>query len=231
MFVELCVSSYNENLFTLEAQTSHTTGGSVHQLTCLSCSAALEVDNQFIRTITCRFCGSTYMVRGSEGLDPTGKASSLADYPSRLAVGAQGSIRGRKFHVLGRVRYAYDEGFWEEWQIAWDDGAPPDWLEEDEGYWTVYHRERVKGAVPSYDQVRVGATIPINNKQVFITERRQAKVAGSEGQFASVLPLSGVFGYIQGAADNRVMSINYWADEIELSVGDELEHHELILES
>jgi hypothetical protein len=203
----------------------------MQQLNCPNCGAALKIDNQFIRTITCQFCDSNYLVRGSEGLDPTGKSASLADYPSRLNVGARGSIRGRNFHVLGRVRYAYDEGFWEEWQIAWEDGAPPDWLEEDEGYWTLYRRERVKSAVPPYDQVRTGATITINNKKVFITERRQAKVAGSAGQFSSVLPLQGVFGYIQGAADNQTMSINYWEDEIELSVGDELEHHELVIES
>ncbi len=203
----------------------------MRQLNCLTCGAGLQIDNQFIRTITCRFCGSSFIVRGDEGLDPSGTSASLADYPSRLNVGARGKIRGRAFHVLGRVRYAYDEGFWEEWQIVWDDGAPPDWLEEDEGLWTVYRRERVKGAVPPYEQVRVGATINVNNKNVFVTERRQAKVAGSEGQFSSVLPFKGKFYYIQGAADNQTVNVNYWEDEIEISIGDELEHHELTLDS
>ncbi|MBL8164213.1 MAG: DUF4178 domain-containing protein, partial [Anaerolineae bacterium] len=80
---------------------------------------------------------------GTDTLDPTGQTASLANYPSRLRVGMSGKIRGRGFTVLGRIRYMYDEGFWEEWQITWDDGAPPDWLEEDEGYWTLYRRERV----------------------------------------------------------------------------------------
>lgn len=197
--------------------------------TCNSCGAPLEVENQFIRTVTCRFCGANYMISGDDNLDPTGKSATLANYPSRLSVGATGTIRGRGFTVLGRIRYGYDEGFWEEWQITWDDGAPPDWLEEDEGYWTLYKRERVRGAIPAYDDVPVGGTIPVNNKQVFVTEKRKAKVIGSEGQFASVFPLSGTFGYFQGAADNRIMSVNYWEKEIELSVGDELEHHEIVL--
>lgn len=199
-------------------------------MTCTSCGAPLEVENQFIRTVTCRFCGANYLVKGDEGLDPTGKSATLANYPSRVSVGAKGAIRGRGFTVLGRIRYAYDEGFWEEWQIAWDDGAPPDWLEEDEGYWTLYRRERVRGAIPPYDQVRVGATIQVNNYQVFVTEKRTAQVAGSEGQFASVFPLSGTFGYFQGGANNTGVSINYWDDEIELSIGDELEHHELVMQ-
>lgn len=203
----------------------------MQNLTCASCGAPLEIKNQFIRSVTCRFCGATYLVSGSDTLDPVGKMASLADYPSRLSVGASGEIRGRSFSVVGRVRYAYAEGFWEEWQIVWDDGAPPDWLEEDEGYWTVYRRERVRGAVPLYDQVRVGQTVTINGKSVFITEKRTARVAGSEGQFSSVLPLTGTFGYIQGSSSEQPVSVNYWEDEIELSVGDDLEHHELKIKS
>lgn len=198
-------------------------------LTCKNCSGNLEIENQFIRTVTCRFCGTNYLVSGTDSLDETGQSASLANYPSRVRVGMSGEIRGRAFRVLGRIRYAYAEGYWEEWQIAWDDGAPPDWLEEDEGYWTLYRRERVRGAIPPYEQMRVGGTTQINNYNVFITEKRRARVAGSEGQFASVFPIKGDFGYAQGGADNHAVSLNYWQDEIELSVGDELELNDIVL--
>jgi hypothetical protein len=199
----------------------------MRELTCANCGGSLQIENQFIRAVTCRFCGAAYLVRGDDTLDPSGQSARLADYPSRLQVGMRGTIRGRAFAVLGRIRYAYDAGFWEEWQIAWDDGAPPDWLEEDEGYWTLFRRERVRSALPAFEQVRVGSTIQINNYRVYITEKRTARVAGSEGQFSSVFPLQGTFGYIQGGADNRTVSVNYWQDEIELSIGDELDHHEI----
>jgi hypothetical protein len=201
----------------------------VQKLTCSSCGAPLTIENQFIRSVTCSFCGAAYVVSGSETLDQTGKTASLADYPSRLRVGMRGQIRGRDFQVLGRVRYTYEDGFWDEWQIAWDDGAPPDWLEEDEGYWTVYKREKVRGAIPPHEQVRVGGTVTVNSKPVFVTEKRTARVFGSEGQFSSVLPLKGPFGYFQGSADDRTVSVNYWEDEIEISVGDDLEHHDMVM--
>jgi hypothetical protein len=203
----------------------------MQKMTCSSCGAALEVENQFIRSVSCKFCGSTYMVSGSDTLDPVGKMASLADYPSRLNIGAAGEIHGRGFSVVGRVRYAYAEGFWEEWQILWNDNAPPDWLEEDEGYWTVYKRERVRGAVPAYDQTKVGQTVTINGRPVFITEKRTARMVGSEGQFSSVLPMTGNFGYIQGSSSESPVSINYWDDEIELSVGTDLEHNEIKIKS
>ncbi len=195
----------------------------MQNLTCSSCGAALRIENQFIRSVTCHFCGAAYMVSGDSTLDMTGKTTSLANYPSRLSVGTRGQIQERSFTVLGRIRYSYEDGFWDEWQIVWEDNAPPDWLEEDEGYWTLFSRERVRAAIPPYEQVRVGGTIQVNNRNMFITEKRRAKVFGSEGQFAAVMPLQGEFGYAQGTADGILMSINYWQDEIELSKGEELE--------
>ena len=197
------------------------------ELQCANCGADLQIESQFIRAITCAFCGSNYMVTGSDNLDPTGKTASLADYPSRLSVGARGKIKGRDFTVLGRIRYGYDAGFWEEWQISWADGAPPDWLEEDEGVWTLYRRGRIKGVIPPYEEVKVGAMVDVNNQKMFVTERRQAQVIGSEGQFSSVFPIVGTFGYITGATDGTITSINYWSDEIEVSLGEELEHSDI----
>jgi hypothetical protein len=200
------------------------------QLECQTCGAPVQIENQFIRSVTCQFCGAAYLVSGSDGLSKRGDAAKLADYPSRLNVGDTGSIRGRKFTVLGRVRYAYPEGFWEEWQIAWADGQPPDWLEEDEGYWTLYKRERVRSAIPEHSAVRVGATIKVNNYDLLVTEKRSAKMMGSEGQFSSVVPVSGDFGYIQGTANGQAASVTYWPDEIEVELGDDLEHHEIKLD-
>ncbi|MEO1444322.1 MAG: hypothetical protein AAFV33_28265, partial [Chloroflexota bacterium] len=99
--------------------------------------------------------------------------------------------------------------------------------EEDEGYWTLYKRERVRSQIPPMDQISVGKTYNINNKQVFVTEKRTAKMLGSEGQFSSVLPISGNFGYASGTADGQIVSVNFWADEIELSTGTDLEPHEI----
>lgn len=198
-------------------------------MNCESCGAPLEIENQFIRSVTCQFCGSAYVVSGDDGLDMKGKTASLANYPSRLSVGQTGKIKGKGFSVMGRVRYSYDEGFWEEWQVNWDDDTPPDWLEEDEGYWTLYRRERVRSAIPTYSEIRVGSTVQVNKYNVFVTEKREGQMMGSEGQFSSVLPIQGKFGFFSGNADGKIVSINYWDDEIELSVGEDLEHSDMVL--
>ena len=198
-------------------------------LTCESCGASLEIENQFVRAVTCRFCGSSYIVQGDASLDMTGKTVSLANYPSRLSIGSTGKIKGQTFRVLGRVRYTYGEGFWDEWLVTMSDDKPPVWLEEDEGYWTIYRKGRLKSAVPAYDEVSVGQTADINGKPLFVTEKRRANLMGTEGQFSSVMPLSGEFGYIQGAMEGQPASVTYWDDEIELSLGEELDHDDIEL--
>lgn len=200
------------------------------QMICQNCGAELSVENQFIRAVTCAYCGTAYIVSGSEKLDRQGQSVTLADYPSRVNVGVRGNIKGRAFTVLGRIRYRYDAGFWEEWQINWDDGAAPAWLEEDEGMWTLYSGGRIRAAIPGYDDVRVGSTVKVNNNDVFVTEKRRGQVLGSEGQFSSVFPISGDFGYVTGTDGTNRVSVNYWQDEIELSIGEELQHTDIQLD-
>lgn len=199
------------------------------EMACETCGAPLKIENQFIRAVSCQFCGASYLVSGSDGLSAQGQGVKLADYPSILNVGQPGKIHGRGFRVLGRVRYGYDAGFWEEWQIQWDDGKPPEWLEEDEGYWTLYKRERVRGALPPLDKINVGATIKVNNYDVFVTEKRTGKMIGMEGQFSSAMPVSGEFGYATGTADGKPVSITFWENEIEIEVGTDLDDGEIVL--
>ncbi len=199
------------------------------QMNCTSCGAPLEIENQFVRSATCKFCGSVFQIKGSDSIENAGKTASLADYPSRLHVGLRGKIKNKGFTVLGRVRYTYDQGFWDEWQITWDDDSPASWLEEDEGYWTLYRRERVRAEIPSYDAVQVGKSIKVNKHNVFVTEKRQGKLMGSDGQFTMWLPVQTTFGYASGTSDGQIVSINYWENEIELSVGEDLEPEDMVI--
>ena len=196
-------------------------------MNCTSCGAPIDIKNQFIRTATCEYCGAVFTISGSEDLKATGDKVSLADYPSRFSIGTRGKIKDKGFSIIGRMRYTYEEGFWDEWQIIWDDDSPPSWLEEDEGYWTLYDKERVRGAIASYDEIKVGASVKINKHEVFITERRKGKLLGHEGQFASTLPNVHQFSYVQGAADDLTVSVTYWKDSIEISVGEELEPNQV----
>ncbi|HMA37173.1 MAG TPA: DUF4178 domain-containing protein, partial [Chloroflexia bacterium] len=100
-------------------------------LNCPNCGGPIQVENAYTTLVVCPFCGSSLYIHDT-GVDITGKTAKLAQYPSRLAIGATGQIQGRAFRALGRIRYQYAGGFWDEWNLQFADGQIG-WVEEDEG--------------------------------------------------------------------------------------------------
>ena len=137
------------------------------QMSCPACMAPLEIQHRFVKLVTCDFCNQVSILRDT-GLDPTGKKAKLAQMPSRFYVDAEGKLGGRDFRVIGRLRYQYDGGFWDEWFISFDD-EQPGWLVEDEGTYKFYRKVTVTDAIPAYADVAVGSQITVNQRQMFRT--------------------------------------------------------------
>ena len=67
---------------------------------------------------------------------PTGKKSRLSQGFSRLYCGALCTIHGNEYRVVGRVRYSYGKGFWDEW-YALNDTGEGSWITEDDHAFSV----------------------------------------------------------------------------------------------
>jgi hypothetical protein len=197
-------------------------------MNCPACGAPLTIKNRFVKMVTCDFCGQI-SVMSNTGLDPTGRKATLVELPSALYIDATGKIEGREFRVMGRLRYQYDAGYWDEWFVTFE-GDQPGWLVEDEGTFILHHKQTIKSALPPYDSVRVGSVVPVSGYQVFVTEKREAVIAGSEGQLAfTVLPGEQVK-YLDGGSGGELVSIEYTSDEIELLVGREIPRDAVVIQ-
>ena len=197
-------------------------------MSCPSCGAPLDIKNRFVKMVTCDFCSQVMLLKDT-GLDPTGQVAKLAELPSPLFVDATGQIQGRKFQVMGRLRYQYDAGLWDEWFVVFDDGRPG-WLVEDEGEFILYHKETLSSPVPPFDQIAVGSVIPIAGRQVFVTEKGKAQIAGGEGQLAfNILPGEEVR-YVDGNSGEDQISVEYTSDEIEFLVGRAVARDDLVVD-
>lgn len=195
---------------------------------CPSCGAPLDIKNRFVKMITCDFCGQSLLLKDT-GLDPTGRTAKLVELPSKLYIDAQGTISGTPFEVLGRLRYQYDSGMWDEWFIMLE-GKQPGWLVEDEGTFKLYQKTTLSGAIPPFEQIRVGSTIDLGNKQVFVTEKGEANIVGGEGQLAfNILPGDEIR-YLDGNSGSEQVSIEYTSSEIELLTGKAVPAAEIIVE-
>lgn len=197
-------------------------------LKCPSCGAPLPIEHRFVRMVACQYCQTVSEVTDT-GLDPTGKMAKLAPLPTRFRVGQAGKLRGRSFQVLGRVRYSYDDGVWDEWYLAFDDGDAG-WLEEEDGEYTLSKGEKLRTPVPAFEEIRVGSRIDVNGYPFFVTERCRARVAGAEGQlFYRAAPGKPV-SFVEGNVGGKVAYLEYSADEIEFGIGEPLPRQDVVLE-
>ena len=197
----------------------------MQQLNCPSCGAPLPVENRFVKMVTCDFCGQVSLLK-SGALEGTGTVATLTELPSKLFLDATGTLKGRRFRAIGRLQYAYEDGFWHEWFVTLGDDDRG-WLQEDEGRFTLYQKETLTTPAPPYDQVRVGQTLQVGGREVFVTEKGEAQIVGGEGQLAfAILPGETVY-YVDGTSDGAQVSLEYAADEIEWMVGEAVPHDDV----
>ena len=194
---------------------------------CPSCSAPLEVENRFSRVVICQYCNQTSEIT-PKGLDPSGKAPQLVASPSILSLGATGKIEGKPFRVLGRLRYQYDGGFWDEWFLSVDGGQV--WLQEDDGEFTAFEKESLKSAVPPFDDIYVGSMVEVNNLSLFVVERTEAIIAGGEGELYFRVTPGMEANCIDGNAGGETYSLEYTPNEINLSRGRDVDRSAIRLD-
>ena len=145
-----------------------------------------------------------------------------------LELGDRGTVLGRPFAAVGRVRCAYADGYWDEWYLLFEDGSTA-WMQEDEGELTLVQRSRLTGTPPPAS-IRPGETIDVGGRQVYVRERGKGWVEGLEGQLPSTLKAGDTFRYIDGICNGQVIMLEISADEIELFIGDEVDPDDLIID-
>lgn len=153
----------------------------VAQGNCPNCGAPIEYSVGSSLAKVCEYCRAT-VVRSDRGLTNLGVVADLAETPSLIAVGDEGTLSGRPFKVFGRVQLHYGEGPWDEYYVAFDHGNSWGWLAYAQGYWHV--TELVTGvAIPAYDELRLEQDVSLGAAGVFrISELKSAQVVSAEGE-------------------------------------------------
>ncbi len=196
-------------------------------LSCPNCGGPIEVESAFTTIVVCQYCGASLHIQDT-GVDITGKSAKLAQYPSRLSVGASGQIVGRPFKALGRVRFQYEDGFWDEWFLQFEDGQVG-WVEEDEGEFTLTFKRKLTSPIPPFEQVRVGAFIPLGDDRMFVSEKGHAKTIGGAGEISMSAPPGKSIQYIDGNAANKAIRLVIDDGGITLHQGQPLDFQDMVV--
>ena len=146
---------------------------------CPSCGAGHEITNPGVVTIVCQYCGNAVYWDGGKIKD-AGKQSILAEGFTRLYRGATGRLEGKRFTVMGRVRYSFGKGFWDEWFLEFDDGAIG-WLTEDNHELAIQTRSSAAKKIPPMETIVPGKAVTFMKKKFIFQEKGQAECIGVEG--------------------------------------------------
>ncbi len=186
---------------------------------CQSCGADISLKYRFSKTIVCGYCHQTsYLI--NEALTMNGDKCELSDYGSAFTVGASISVNAEVFNVAGHMRYSYADGFWDEWLIVSQKSESQYWIQDDEGDLVVYQPLLVS-QLPNFENLVVGKTVEISKFEIFITEKQNAVILGSEGE----LPFTVISGeqadFVDGiiVSQGKPISIEYLSNETVCSIG------------
>lgn len=154
---------------------------------CPNCGAPIEFQVGSSLAKVCEFCRHT-VVRSDRGLSHLGKVADLANVPSLIAVGDEGTLGGRPFRVMGRVQLDHGKGPWDEYYVAFDYGQSWGWLAFAQGRW--FATSPVPGiATPPYDELAPDALVTLGAAGAFrVSERRSAHISSAEGELPGAFP-------------------------------------------
>lgn len=161
---------------------------------CPNCGGALQFRSANLVVKVCDYCRSTIVRRG-EVLENVGKAAQVPDDVSPLQLGVRGNDGYQGFEIVGRVRWAYADGAWNEWCVVYADGSYG-WLGEASGRYmllreaatSVYAGEAVAN-LASGQQVWPGMTAQIAEMDFTVSDVQAVDCIGSEGELPHPCPI------------------------------------------
>ena len=124
----------------------------------------------------CDSCNSSIFLE-DEGARLIGEASVLSPEPSLLKLRDPIVIDNKNYIPLGKVRYAYGRGFWEEWFLKGEDNREY-WLSIDEGDFVLQHKTEMALPFDSPYGVRVGSKYGA----YMVSEKGEGRCVGFEGE-------------------------------------------------
>lgn len=160
----------------------------MQKVSCPNCGAEVTFRSPALPSRVCDYC-HTILVRSGGGIEMVGKAAVLPFDVSPIQVGTAGTYDGRDFSVVGRVRWGWTDGSWNEWMVLFGDGSEA-WLGEAMGQFMMT-LERPLGdvqgdptirAIILGEQVPVGAEAVIDGDTFIVADAREATCLAAEGE-------------------------------------------------
>lgn len=187
-------------------------------LSCPSCGANVNFQSKSSVFAVCSYCKSS-LVRHDVNLEAVGKIADLRDDLTPIQIGTTGKFENEVFDVLGRLKVAYEDGFWNEWYVLFG-GSGIGWLAEAQGFYAICKPD-VDIKIPARDGLVPGKVLDFGRRGYFeVEDMHLVSCIYSEGE----LPLSAVQGRQSLSVDltgfeDQMATIEYAENENRLFIG------------
>lgn len=163
------------------------------EIACPSCGAPLILRSAALPHVSCSHCQSLIRRDGS-GFCEIGKVAVLPFDVSPIQIGTVGQWDGQTFEIVGRVRWGWSDGAWNEWLMLCSDGSQR-WLGEAMGSFIITAERDELLAIPTIAIFAKGGTIARGTivsclgTDYVAADIKRASCLGAEGELARPTPV------------------------------------------
>ena len=197
---------------------------------CPSCGGKIQKNIINSKSVICSYCGQSSHIQ-ADSLEAAGNAHLLVDYGSIFHTNLRVQLGDQKFQILGRLRIEYDDGFWDEWYIQFDDGREA-WIQEDDGSFTLFLRQDQTALYDDlFELVEVGHFHDLSPdfNHVFITSKSRASIVGGDGELPFRIKPGDPADFVDGIYDGQTISLEVLPEETILFLGQQYEVDDFII--
>jgi len=162
---------------------------SIKQYRCPQCGDLLSVYFHYTKLIQCESCKSTIFLE-DDAVRLAGKQSVLSEEPSLIALHQPFSYKQTTYLPIGKIRYSYGRGFWEEWWLKSEHGDAY-WLSVDEGDMVLEQEVAEHTMAMVFDDLGIGMRLD----RWIVTEMGSAICEGFEGSLPKEIAIGSRYDY------------------------------------
>lgn len=105
------------------------------QQNCPNCGALIGTGVPGLPVVTCGSCNSL-LSKAGDALSKVGEAGQVPFDVSPIQIGTRLTVGGARGEIVGRERWAYSGGFWNEWLLQFPTGEAF-WVAEESGLYMI----------------------------------------------------------------------------------------------
>jgi len=153
---------------------------------CPNCGAVIGTGVSGLPVVVCGFCNSL-LGKAGDALSKVGEAGRVPFDVSPLQIGTRLTVDGVRGEIVGRERWAYEDGFWNEWLLQFPDGASR-WVAEESGLYMIMEEFEgepeeiaVLERIDMADRSNMGERVRFDNTLYTVSDMKTVRCVAVEG--------------------------------------------------